>query len=150
MTFQLKMGNSDIVCEPLSNIYNIYKNNRKYPISLKIADVIPIHKPNEKNEKLYKQIYRSVNLIPIVSKVFERNMFNEISLYIDKYLSPYLFGYRKGHITEQCLVVMTELWSKALDNKKSAGGILTDLSKAFDCLNHNLLIAKTRSIWLRQ
>ena len=69
-------------------------------------------------------------------------MFNEISLYIDKYLSPYLFGYRKGHSTEQCLVIMIEFWRKALDNKKSAGGVLTDLSKAFDCLNHNLLIAK--------
>ena len=37
---------------------------------------------------------------------------------------------------------MIELWKKALDNKKSAGGVLTDLSKAFDCLNHNLLVAK--------
>ena len=83
-----------------------------------------------------------MSLTPIVSKVFERNMLNEISLYFDKYLSPYLFGYRKGHSTEQCLVLMFELWRKSLDNKKSAGGVLTDLSKAFDCLNHNLLIAK--------
>ena len=83
-----------------------------------------------------------MSLNPIVSKVFERNMFNEISLYIDKYLSPYLFGYRKGHSTEQCLTVLTELWRKALDNKKSDGGVFTDLSKTFDCLNHNLLIAK--------
>ena len=81
-------------------------------------------------------------IIDIVSKVCERNMFNEISLYIDKFLSPYLFGYRKVHSTEQCLVAMSELRRKALDNKKRAAGALTDLSKAFDCLNHNLLIAK--------
>ena len=115
------MGNSDIVCQPLSDIYNMSKNNQKYPISLMVADVTPIHKPDEK--KVYKKNYRPVILTPIVSKVFELNMFNEISLYIDKYLSPYLFGYRKGHITEQCLVAMAELWRKALDNKKSAGAV---------------------------
>ena len=48
----------------------------------------------------------------------------------------------QGHSTEQCLTVMLEVWKNALDGKKKAGGILTDLSKAFDCLNHNLLVAK--------
>ena len=127
---KILMGNSDIICEPLSKKCNNSKNNRKYPNSLKVADGIPVHKSNEKNEKLYKKNYRHVSLIPIVSKVFERNMFYEISLYVDKYLSPYLFGYRKGHSTEQCLMVMTELWRQALDNKKSAGGVLTDLSQS--------------------
>ena len=68
-------------------------------------------------------------------------MYNQILLYIDKYLFPYLFGYI-GHSTEQCLSAMLEEWKKALDKHNIAGGILTDLSKAFDCLNHNLLIAK--------
>ena len=62
--------------------------------------------------------------------------------YIDKFLSPYLFGYRKGYSTEQCLTVMLETWKKALDSKDTAGAILTDLSKYFDCLNHKLLLAK--------
>ena len=74
--------------------------------------------------------------------LFERDMYNQILAYIDKYLSPYLFAYRKGYSTEQCLTVMLELWKKAIDSKGTAGGILTDLSKAFDCLNHNLLLAK--------
>ena len=86
--------------------------------------------------------YRPVSLIPIVSKLFERDMYNQVLSYIDKFFSPYLFGYRKEHSTEQCLTVMLEVWKKALDGKGKAGAILTDLSKAFDCLNHNLLLAK--------
>ena len=69
-------------------------------------------------------------------------MCNQMFSYIDKILSPYLFGYKKGYSTEQCLTVMLEIWKKALDSKGTAGAILTDLSKAFDCLNHKLLLAK--------
>ena len=55
-------------------------------------------------------------------------MYNQILTYIDKNISPYLFGFRKGHSTEQCLNVMIERWKKALDKKKYVGAVLTDLS----------------------
>jgi len=69
-------------------------------------------------------------------------MYDEMYTYIETFLSPFLFGYRKKHSTEQCITVMIEAWKKALDSKYNAGSVLTDLSKAFDCLNHKLLIAK--------
>ena len=75
-------------------------------------------------------------------KIFERNMYDQISIYIETYLSPFLCGFRKGFSTQHCLTVMLERWKKALDKGTLAGAILTDLSKAFDCLNHELLIAK--------
>ena len=59
---------------------------------------------------------------------------------MDKYLSPHLCGY--GYSAQYCLMIMLERWNKALDKKIIAGAILTDLSKAFDCLHHGLLIAK--------
>ena len=69
-------------------------------------------------------------------------MFNQILNYVEKYLSPYLFGFRKGHSTGQCLNIMLGGWKSALDQKKFVGAVLTDLSKVFDCLNHHLIIAK--------
>ena len=133
------IGAKDIVSNYLSNSYNDSKNDQNYPTSLKCANVIPVHK---KDDRTLMKNYRPVSLLPVVSKLFERNMYNQILNYIDKFLYPYLFGFRKGHSTEQCLIIMLEAWKKAIDEKKCAGGILTDLSKAFDCLNHDLLIAK--------
>ena len=102
---------SDIVCTHLSQIYNSTKNENIYPQSLKLADVTPIHKKDAltslKND-------RPVSLIPIVSKLFERDMYSQILAYIETFLSPYLFGYRQGYITEQCLIVMLEKWKKHL------------------------------------
>ena len=69
-------------------------------------------------------------------------MYNQIYGYIDKYLSPYLCGFRKGFSTQHCLTVMLERWKKALDNSNLAAALLTNLSKAFDCIDHELLIAK--------
>ena len=97
---------------------------------MKLPDVIPVYKPNEKNERVFKKNYRPVSLTPIVSKAIARNMFTEISQYIDKFLSPYPFGYRKGYITEQCLVTMIEFRRKSLDSKYSTGAILKYLSIA--------------------
>ena len=94
----------------LTKIYDS-KDDQIFPGTLKNADVIHIHK---KEERTSKENYRSVSLI---SKLFERDIYNQILGYIEKYLSPYLFGFRKGHSTERCLNVMIERWKKALDEK---------------------------------
>ena len=108
------------------------------PGHLKDADVLHIHK---KEERTKKENYRPVWLLPTIAKSFERDMYIQIIGYIEKYLYPYLCGFRKGHSTEQSLNVMIERRKKLLIKKKIEA-VLTDLSKAFDCLNHQLLIAK--------
>ena len=57
-------------------------------------------------------------------------------------LSPYSCGYRKGYKTQQALLAITEKWKKDLDGQGYGGAVLMELSKAFDTLNHDLLIAK--------
>ena len=126
----------DVVSTYLSDLYNRSKLLSNYPSPLKLGTVIPINKKSAKT--LNMKDYRPITLTPIISKLFEKDMYDQILLYMDKYLSPYLFGYRKNHSTEQCLTIMIEVWKKALDSKNKAGAMLTDLSKAFDCVNHNL------------
>ena len=67
-------------------------------------------------------------------------MQNQINLHIKSFLSPYLCGYRKGFNSQPALISLMERWRKSLDKKGYGGAI--DLSKAFDTVNHDLLIAK--------
>ena len=69
-------------------------------------------------------------------------MQKQINGYINNFLSPYLCGYKKGFSTHLALLSLTETWKKALDNKAFGRAVLMDLSKAFDTINHDLLIAK--------
>ena len=69
-------------------------------------------------------------------------MQKQITDYIGKFLSPFLCGYRKGFSTQYALLSLIERWRLCLDKQGFAGALLMDLSKAFDTINHELLIAK--------
>ena len=96
----------------------------------------------KKKDKTFVENYRPVNVLPRVSKIFERIMQKQISDYIGKFLSPFLCGYRKGFSTQYALLTLIERWKFCLDKQGFAGALLMDLSKAFDTINHELLIAK--------
>ena len=68
-------------------------------------------------------------------------MHDQLSTYINKYLSPYLSGFRKGYSTHCCLSLMVERWKFGLDKRKIEGALLTNPTMAFDCFNHELIIA---------
>ena len=69
-------------------------------------------------------------------------MFKQISELFENIFSKKQCGFRNGHITQQCLLVMLEKWKRSVDSGKAFGALLTDVSKAFDCFVHELLIAK--------
>ena len=69
-------------------------------------------------------------------------MHDQISKYINSFLTSYLSGHRKGFNTEKALLSLIEKWKIALDSKGYSGTVLMDLSKAYDTINHDLLIAK--------
>ena len=130
----------DIIVEPLMQIWNNeIIDNQKFPTKLKCADIAPIFK---KLQSILVKNYRPVSILPVVSKIFERIMQKQMKSFVDECLSPYLCGYRKGYSAQYALIAMIEKWKKALDNKGISGAILMDLSKAFDTINHELLVAK--------
>ena len=69
-------------------------------------------------------------------------MFAQMSSLFDNFLSKQQRDFRKGYSTEQCLLDLLEKWKRAVYSGQMFGALLTDLSKAFDCLDHELLIAK--------
>ena len=129
-----------ILCAPLlCKCYHDSVITCTFPSNMKRADITPGHK---KNETTSKDNYRPISVLPTVSKLFERNMYVDIEKYMNDFLSAYMCGFRKGYNTQHALLFMLVTWKKALDKNKNAAALLTDLSKAFDCLNHELLIAK--------
>ena len=91
---------------------------------------------------LIKKNYRPFRVLPAISKIYENLMQRQINDYIANHLSPYLYGYRRGFNTQKTLVSLLEKWKNILDDKGFGGAVLMDLSKAFDTLNHEILIAK--------
>ena len=104
---------------------------------MKLADITALHKKGRKDNK---ENYRPVSILPTLSKIFERILFEQISGFFDNFLSEKQCGFRKGYSTQYCLVNLLEKWKSSVDKGKTFGAF--DLSKAFDCLDHKLLTAK--------
>ena len=106
---------------------------------MKLANVTPVHKKSSQSEK---GNYRPVSILPKLSKVFERCIYKQIYEYFENILSKYQCGFRKGHSAQHCLIALLEKWRESIDRGSEFGILLTDLSKAFDCLPHDLFVAK--------
>ena len=117
-----------------TDIINSFIRNGTFPEELKLAKVTP-------PDPFDKVNYTPVSLLSHISKVYERIIFNQISTYFEPYFSSFLTGFRKNHNTQHSLLKMLN-YEEALDKGKSVGAIFMDLSKAFDTLNYDLLIAK--------
>ena len=129
---KLLKENSCVCSVPLKAIINSNIRTSNFHEGLKHADLTPVFKKDDVTDK---KNYRPISLLPAVSKIFERIMQNQISLYMDKFLSPFLCGYRKGFNAQYALLSVLEKWRISLDNKGYGGAILMDLSKAFDTLH---------------
>ena len=132
-------SNSDIFTDALHSEFNRSLETSVFPLSIKLANVTPAHKKGNRSEK---DNYRPVSILLNLLKVFERCIYNQIVQFFDKILSKHQCSFRKGHSTQFSLIVLLKKWKDSAHQGHVFGNLLTDLSKAFDCLPHNLLIAK--------
>ena len=130
-----------VVSKPLSSIWNIQcVENSTYPSKLQLGDITPVYKALEKS---LKKNYRPITVLSTISKLLEKVMDEQTDQYIDQKLSKFICGYRKGGYNPQLtLTHMIEKMKKIRDKDGYAGAVLMDLSKAFDTIKHELLIAK--------
>ena len=123
----------------LENIINDDITKNVFSEKAKVASVSPIFKENER-EKI--ENYRPVSILNCFSKVYEKSLLEKFKSFINSFLSEYKAAYRKKYSTNHVLIRLIENWKKALDEKFLVGTVLMDLSKAFDCIPHDLLLAK--------
>ena len=112
----------------------------KFPALFKHASVRALFKGGDRSEP---RNYRPVSLLPIASKVLEKHVYNQLSLLLREnpdIIPPQQFAYRRYHSCEEALAVAIDSWMKDLDNGKVVGVVLADVRKAFDSVNHQLLL----------
>lgn len=130
-----------VLAEPLSKIINQCLKNGIFPDSLKIAKVTPIFKSGDKCDP---SNYRPISVLPVISKIFEKVLYNRLAKHLDSsnFLYKGQYGFRPKSNT---LTATTDLITNikvCIDEKKVALGIFIDLKKAFDTVSHSLLIKK--------
>ena len=119
--------------------------NNIFPTAWKIAEVIPIHKDGDYEQPNNN---RPVSLLPVLSKICKRIVLNQLTscLTINRPLSAHQSSNKAWHSTETSLINSTDSILKAVDNKKVTAVILLDMSKAFDSINHEILLAKLKNV----
>ena len=134
----LKMGGENLATS-LCFLFNRCIDPCTFPTNMKMAEICPVYK---KLDNLSNENYRSVNLLIVFSKLFERLMAEQLKNYFEDISSPLLSAYCKGYSCQHVILNLTEYWRRALDDSKCIGTIAMDLFRAFDCMPHGLLVAK--------
>ena len=126
---------------PLMHICNLSLLDGKFPNELKIAKVLPLYKGGDDSQLVN---YRPVSVLPVFSKVLERLMYDRIVNFLNDHniLYKFQFGFRKDHSTSIALMILVDRITKALSEGQYVVGVFIDFSKAFDTVNHDILLQK--------
>ena len=132
---------SDSVITPLAYIFNLSFTTGIVPDLIKIAKVVPVYKKGERN---VPGNYRPISLLSIFDKIVEKLMYKRLLMFLEMndILYEYQFGFRKNHSTSQAVMEVLDNIYQSCDNSETTIGIYLDLQKAFDTVNHSILLQK--------
>ena len=136
------------VIEPFTYICNLSFSTGVFPENMKTAKVIPLYKNGDKH--VFSN-YRPVSLLPQFSKILEKLFVNRLDRFLNRYniLSSSQYGFRANHSTSMALLELTDEISTAIDKKHFLVSIFVDLKKAFDTIDHTILLKKLHKYGIR-
>ena len=136
----LKLGSS-VIATPVAKILNLSIVTGICPDNFKKAKITPCFKKGDKSDM---SNYRPISVLPLLSKLIEKHVAENLKSYLNKYdlLYERQSGFRANHSCETALTAIVDDWLTAIDNGEIVGTVLLDLSKAFDLVNHRLLLEK--------
>ena len=134
--------------EPLVHVLNLSIKQGFFPNSMKIAKVIPLYKSGD---SMKVSNYRPVSILPLFSKILERLMYNRLMSFIIKHkiLYKYQFGFRKNHSANMALILLIDKIASAIEKGEFVLGVFLDFQKAFDTVNHTILLQKLNKYGIR-
>ncbi|PFX19180.1 putative RNA-directed DNA polymerase from transposon X-element [Stylophora pistillata] len=132
---------ADLICVPICDIFNQSISQGTFPDDWKYARITPLYKQGDRGDA---NNYRPISVIPIMAKVFERIVYEQLYAYLEEHdiLCQNQSGFRANHSTVTALLEATDSWAYNIDNEKINGVIFLDLKKAFDTVDHQILLSK--------
>ena len=148
ITSKIIKASCNHIVRPLTHIFNLSLTTGVFPTELKIARVIPLFKSGDPH--IFSN-YRPVSVLPILSKILERLMYNRILNYLNNnnLLYEYQFGFREKHSPNLAMIYLVDKISNALQNGEYVLGLYLEFSKAFDTVNHKILLEKLEFYGIR-
>ena len=130
---------------PITNLVNNSISMSTFPDQLKCAELSPLYK---KEDNLNKKNFRPVSILTGISKLYESVVNDQLLEFFSRLFNDLIGAFRKGYSCQSLLVKCIDNWKSALDKQQYIGALFMDLSKAFDCLPHGLIIAKLHAYGL--
>ena len=139
---------SSIISGPISILVNFCISKGYFPTNLKLAKVLPIHKSGSRENM---NNFRPISLLPSISKIFEFYLYEQLLSYFDRFniITTEQCGFRKNTSTNVCIANFLKKVIECLDERGYCVGIFMDLRKAFDLVNHDILLNKMEHYGIR-